>query len=313
MAPEQIEKPRTVDHRADIYSLGVVFYEMLTGELPLGKFAPPSRKVQVDVRLDEVVLHALEKEPELRYQQASQVKTAVETIARSEVRNPKSEEQVPPPDADALEKAVLARDYVLDIGNCMRRGWALVWSDFGVLAGATALILVLLGAAGSIGQVSQSAGHMSFNTSVLSVLLSGPLMGGLYLCFLKRLRGEKVRIETAFTGFSHSLLHLFLASFVTEVLTVLGLVCCILPGVYLFVAWMFALPLVIDKRLEFWPAMRLSRKTIARHWSKFLGFLLVLGLFNLAGLVACLVGFFVTLPISLAALMYAYEDIFNPR
>src|SRR5213076_1556538 len=81
MAPEQVEKPQTVDHRADIFSLGVVFYEMLTGELPLGKFAPPSRKVQVDVRLDEVVLHALEKEPERRYQQVSQVKTAVETIA----------------------------------------------------------------------------------------------------------------------------------------------------------------------------------------------------------------------------------------
>ena len=81
MAPEQIEKPQTVDHRADIYSLGVVFYEMLTGELPLGKFAPPSRKVEVDVRLDEVVLHALEKEPSRRYQQASQVKTDVETIA----------------------------------------------------------------------------------------------------------------------------------------------------------------------------------------------------------------------------------------
>ncbi len=81
MAPEQVEHPQTVDHRADIYSLGVVFYEMLTGELPLGKFAPPSRKVQVDVRLDEVVLHALEKEPARRYQQASQVKTDVETIA----------------------------------------------------------------------------------------------------------------------------------------------------------------------------------------------------------------------------------------
>jgi TM2 domain-containing membrane protein YozV/predicted Ser/Thr protein kinase len=81
MAPEQIEKPQTVDHRADIYSLGVVFYEMLTGELPLGKFAPPSKKVQLDVRLDEVVLHALEKEPERRYQQVSQVKTDIETIA----------------------------------------------------------------------------------------------------------------------------------------------------------------------------------------------------------------------------------------
>jgi hypothetical protein len=81
MSPEQIEKPQAVDHRADIYSLGVVFYEMLTGELPLGKFPPPSKKVQVDVRLDEIVLRALEKEPERRYQQASEVKTEVETVA----------------------------------------------------------------------------------------------------------------------------------------------------------------------------------------------------------------------------------------
>jgi serine/threonine protein kinase len=81
MAPEQIERPLEVDHRADIYSLGVVFYEMLTGELPLGRFASPSQKARIDVRLDEVVMRTLEKEPALRYQQASQVKTAVETIA----------------------------------------------------------------------------------------------------------------------------------------------------------------------------------------------------------------------------------------
>jgi predicted Ser/Thr protein kinase len=92
MAPEQVEKPQLVDHRADIYSLGVVFYEMLTGELPLGKFAAPSTKVHVDVRLDEVVLHALEKEPARRYQHASEVKTAVETIATS-AANPAA----PPP------------------------------------------------------------------------------------------------------------------------------------------------------------------------------------------------------------------------
>ena len=83
MAPEQIEHPLEVDHRADIYSLGVVFYQMLTGELPIGRFAPPSRKVQVDVRLDEVVLRALEKEPERRYQHASEIKARVETIVTS--------------------------------------------------------------------------------------------------------------------------------------------------------------------------------------------------------------------------------------
>ena len=80
MAPEQLETPQAVDHRADIFSLGVVFYELLTGELPLGKFAPPSQKAQVDIRLDEVVLRALQKEPERRYQHASQLRTDVADI-----------------------------------------------------------------------------------------------------------------------------------------------------------------------------------------------------------------------------------------
>ncbi len=81
MAPEQAEQPDAVDHRADIYALGVVFYQMLTGELPGQKIEAPSRKVSIDVRLDEVVLRALERRPELRYQQASALKTQVESVA----------------------------------------------------------------------------------------------------------------------------------------------------------------------------------------------------------------------------------------
>ncbi len=80
MAPEQMEGSHGVDHRADIYSLGVVFYEMLTGELPIGRFAAPSKKVEIDVRLDEVVLRTLEKEPQRRYQHASQIKSDVQSI-----------------------------------------------------------------------------------------------------------------------------------------------------------------------------------------------------------------------------------------
>ncbi|MBS0262523.1 MAG: serine/threonine protein kinase [Planctomycetes bacterium] len=81
MAPEQMERPTEVDHRADIYSLGVVFYQMLTGELPLGKFQPPSQRVVVDARLDEVVLRALEREPDRRYQRASALQSQVESIS----------------------------------------------------------------------------------------------------------------------------------------------------------------------------------------------------------------------------------------
>jgi predicted Ser/Thr protein kinase len=81
MAPEQMRGAGAVDHRADIYSLGVVFYEMLTGELPIGKFEPPSKRVHIDVRLDDVVLRALESEPERRYQRAAELKHDTQRLA----------------------------------------------------------------------------------------------------------------------------------------------------------------------------------------------------------------------------------------
>lgn len=80
MAPEQMEKPQSVDHRADIYSLGVVFYELLTGELPLGRFAPPSRRSGASVQLDPIVLRTLEKNPEDRFQQARMLQAEVSNV-----------------------------------------------------------------------------------------------------------------------------------------------------------------------------------------------------------------------------------------
>jgi predicted Ser/Thr protein kinase len=310
MAPEQMEKPTTVDHRADIFSLGVVFYEMLTGELPLGKFAPPSsRKIEVDVRLDEVVLRALEKDPELRYQHASQVKTAVDTISSSTAPPP------PTNNAEIIAQQILAQDYTLDIRSCVRRGWKLLRGNFWPFVGVTALLMALLGFASSIGGASLRHGPAGQNsaeiTSTLTILVSGPLMGGLFLYFLKKIRGEKATVETVFSGFSNRFLHLFLAGFVTSLLTWLGFLCLILPGVYLMVAWTFTLPLVMDKHLDFWSAMELSRKVVTKHWWKFLGFGIVLMLLLFAGIVAFVIGVFVMAPLVLTSLMYAYEDIFG--
>lgn len=115
MAPEQIRNPLQVDHRVDIYSLGVVFYELLTGELPMGQFPPPSDRAAVDARVDQVVLKALAREPERRYQQVSEVRTEVESVQpRSEPAGAKASGAEPKPareagtDGDATESESLA-------------------------------------------------------------------------------------------------------------------------------------------------------------------------------------------------------------
>jgi uncharacterized membrane protein len=88
---------------------------------------------------------------------------------------------------------------------------------------------------------------------------------------------------------------------------------CMIPVIYLTVNWQFTLPLIIDKKMSFWPAMKASWKMVHKHWWHLFGLVVVIGLLNIAGAVACCIGLLFTIPLGFAALMYAYETIFSAK
>lgn len=196
----------------------------------------------------------------------------------------------------------IAADYLrrgasIDIGSALSRGWDLVRDNAGVLIGASALGWLITLALACL--------------PLIGWILGFVLFGGLYLVFIRRIRGEAVQVGDIFAGFNIAFAHLVLAGLVTWLLTTIGFVLCILPGIYLCVGYVFVLPLVIDKKMEFWPAMEVSRQVVQRHWWSMFGLVIVLALLVVAGFIACLVGAIVTIPVAIAALMYVYEDLFG--
>ena len=223
-------------------------------------------------------------------------------------------------------ETVLARDFNLDIGACISRSWELLKAHFWPMVGISALIMVISAAINQIiGLGSRSAvqtmilsRHVTpFGISMVTFtsLLGAPvytvLTAGTFKYYLRLIRGEQATIGDAFAGFSAAAGQLILLGLVTGILNLIGFLLCLIPGIYLSVSWVFALPLVIDRGLGFWEAMEVSRKVVSKHWFITFAFLLVIGLLGACGAIACCIGILVTMPITLGALLYAYEDLFT--
>jgi len=252
---------------------------------------------------------------------------------------------VPPPVGTAelalTADAVLARGAPMDIGECLGRGWKLLRNNPALFLGASLLLLL----------IRLGLGFLPIIGALAYFVLFGALYGGFYMVFLKRLRGENSEIGDLFGGFNPNFVQFMLTGIVMNVLTAIAWMFCFLPGIYLAVAWKFSLALVADRRMDFWPAMELSRKVITRYWFQIFGLLLVaylplvlfagytifhvlsvllplviqdggrmdfgqimkmMGGFFTLSLIQQLIALF-TLPFATAALMYAYEDLFGTR
>ncbi len=209
--------------------------------------------------------------------------------------------------ADQLAAEIIGRGYNLAVGRCFARSWKLYRANFWLLTGTTAVVLILYSILHSVPVFG----------NVAAVVLGGVLSAGLSVVFLKLIRGQRAEFADVFVGFQRRFVPLMLASAITFILVSAGLLLCLLPGIYLAVAWLFTYPLIIERSLDFWPAMELSRKVVHERWWELFalalvalllfvgGFLLTFFIFGLGG--------FLTAPIAYGALIFAYEDIFGER
>ncbi len=188
----------------------------------------------------------------------------------------------------------------LPLGNYIKIGWELFKQYPGGFVG---FCLVN----GLIHLVLHALPRVSW---LVSAGLSAPLFMGNFIVTAKLLQRQTPSFRDFFSGF-YFFWPLFLLSLVVSVFISIGMILLIIPGVYLMVGYLFASPLVVDRRLDFWPAMELSRRTVNPLWFSLFAFVLLLTLINLAGMALLGLGFLITLPWTLCSVTAAYSDLFG--
>ncbi len=181
-----------------------------------------------------------------------------------------------------------------DIGNCLREGWQLYLKQPMLLSGATALVVLL----------NALASWIPF----ANMLVAPPLLAGLYLMILSLDRGEPLRIGRLFDGFSF-FVPVVIASVLVSVIVTIGIFLLLLPGIYAAVVYGITTLLIVDRGLDFWPAMETSRKTLHRHFWPYLVLVLLLGILLILGSIPFGLGLLVAVPVCIAAQYCFYRDL----
>lgn len=139
-------------------------------------------------------------------------------------------------------------------------------------------------------------------------LFAGPLGAGFFITAHRLNNGRSIQLDHFFDGF-RNFIPLFLVIWVSAFFVFLGSLAFIIPGIYLSVGYSFAMFFIIFGKIDFWEAMKLSRKLVSREWFSIFGLTLVLGLINFVGALAFGVGLLFSIPISYCALYAAFDDI----
>lgn len=173
-------------------------------------------------------------------------------------------------------------------GRWISMGWQMVKDDPGVFIVATLLYAVL--------------------ASVVPVILQGPLNAGYMILAFKKLAGRKPLVADFFRGFNFFVPAL-VAALLIAVFVFAGTLLCLIPGLVVAAALNFTYCFIVDKRMDFWPAMQASHAIVKQDYFGFSMFVLACALVNILGALCCIVGLLVTVPLTHCAVAAAYQDI----
>jgi hypothetical protein len=189
---------------------------------------------------------------------------------------------------------LIAQGYNTDAGKYISKGYSIFEKDMGKFIGYTALYFL----------ITTASSFVPFGP----IFLTGPMTAGFFIVARRINKNESYDFGAFWKGFDF-FVPLMLYTLISSILGVLAFIALIIPGIYLFVGWAFAVPFIIFGNMEFWDAMEYSRKLITKKWWNIFGFLLLIMLINIAGALVFFVGLLFTVPITYCAMYAAFEDI----